>query len=349
MYNVNTPEGTRDRLFSESQLRRNVESAITGLFKSRGYHEIITPEVEYYDLFLRSGNPLPQESMLKIVDRSGKILVMRPDNTMPVARVAATLLRGKTTPKRLYYNQTVFRSDDADNGSESEIPQCGVELIGADGLNADVEVIITAIEALSAAGLEDFQIELGHVAFFKALAGELQANGETVERIRHCIEGKKFAELNDILVPFSSKPAAAALRQLSHMFGGREVLDKASALVKSKEAAEVIEYLGKLHKQIEARGYGECVRFDLGLVQQIEYYTGLVFRGYVHGASANVLSGGRYDNLLSFFGAPAPATGFAINTGAVEKCLMPRDNGKNGRLRVAITKGRALGRCRPDV
>jgi ATP phosphoribosyltransferase regulatory subunit len=152
-YNVNTPEGTRDRVFSECRFRRQTEKAITGVFENRGYSEIITPEVEFYDLFVQSGNPLPQESMVKVIDRSGKILVMRPDNTTPVARVAATLLRGSGGAKRLYYNQTVFRSDDAHSGSESEIPSAGIELIGTNGMEADLGGGFSpGIEALEAAG-----------------------------------------------------------------------------------------------------------------------------------------------------------------------------------------------------
>ena len=90
---INTPEGTRDRLFSECLERRQVQGALVALFRRRGYTEVITPEVEFYDLFVQSGNPIPQESMLKIVDRSGKIMVMRPDCTAPIARVAATKLK----------------------------------------------------------------------------------------------------------------------------------------------------------------------------------------------------------------------------------------------------------------
>lgn len=107
-YTVHTPEGTRDRLFAECRERRQVQRALTALFRRRSYAEIITPEVEFYDLFLQSGNPLPQEAMLKIIDRSGKIMVMRPDCTTPIARVAATKLRTVPLPQRLYYDQTVF-------------------------------------------------------------------------------------------------------------------------------------------------------------------------------------------------------------------------------------------------
>ena len=98
---INTPEGTRDRLFAECRARRQVQSQLTALFQTRGFAEISTPEVEFYDLFIQSGNPIPQESMLKIVDRSGKIMVMRPDCTTPIARVAATKLKAVPLPQRL--------------------------------------------------------------------------------------------------------------------------------------------------------------------------------------------------------------------------------------------------------
>ena len=129
-YTPNTPEGTRDRLFAECRDRRQVQSKLTHLFRQRGYAEIITPEVEFYDLFVKSGNPMPQESMLKIIDRSGKICVMRPDCTTPIARVAATKLRDMVFPQRLYYNQTIFRSSGANKGGNSEIAQQGTYTVG---------------------------------------------------------------------------------------------------------------------------------------------------------------------------------------------------------------------------
>ena len=109
-YRINTPEGTRDRLFAECRDRRSVQTALADLFRRRSYAEVSTPEVEFYDLFLQSGNPIPQEAMLKIIDRSGKIMVMRPDCTTPIARVAATKLKALPLPQRLYYAQPVFRS-----------------------------------------------------------------------------------------------------------------------------------------------------------------------------------------------------------------------------------------------
>lgn len=314
----NTPEGTRDRLFAECLERRQVQSALVDLFRRRGYAEVITPEVEFYDLFVHSGSPLPQETMLKIIDRSGKIMVMRPDTTTPIARLAATKLKTLPLPQRLYYDQTVFRSGNAHEGGSSEIAQCGVEMLGATGMKADLEMVTLAVDALRACGLSGFHIEVGHVGFYQDLASRMNMPQEEQEQMRLLIEGKNYAVLNDFLEPYSAQPDCAALRRLPYLFGGAEVLEEARALAGDCPS---LDYLEQLYGELCQAGYGDYVRFDLGLVHQIDYYTGVVFRGYANGAGAPVLSGGRYDNLVELFGRRAEATGFAVDVDAVGGCL----------------------------
>lgn len=332
---VATPEGTQDRLFTQCRQLRWTQKQLTHLFQEKGYSEISTPEVEFYDLFLQSGNPIPQEAMLKIVDRSGKLMVMRPDCTTPIARVAATKLKTIPFPQRLYYNETVFRSSAAHRGGSSEIPQCGIELLGADGLKGDVETVSIAIEAMKAICPKGFYIELGHAGLFRALAQEMEMPPNEVEEMRKLIEGKHFAALGDFLQPYSKKSAYTLLSRLSQLFGGEEVLKTAEALVGPRPE---LQYLKELFKALQAVGYGEEIRFDLGLVHQIDYYTGVVFRGYSQGAGAPVLSGGRYDNLLGAFGRPAPAIGFAVNVDSVAPNSPAQDS--EAKLRIALTKGR---------
>lgn len=315
---VRTPEGTRDRLFGECRERRRVQKVLCGLFQRRGYGEVSTPEVEYYDLFTRMGSPLPQEQLLKIIDRSGRIMVMRPDCTAPIARVAASKLKNQPSPQRLYYDQTVFRSGQEHRGGRCQIAQCGVELLGASGPKAEVEVLALAADSLRACGLKQFHIELGHVGFFQDLvqaAGLPQDEGETARRL---IEGKNFAALADFLAPYRDTAPGRALDRLPYLFGGPEVLDEAQRLFPGSAA---IDYLRALYQELDAAGYAEVFRFDLGLVHQIDYYTGVVFRGYAQGAADTVLSGGRYDRLIAAFGPDTPATGFAVDVDAVTGCL----------------------------
>lgn len=318
---IGTPEGTRDRLFAECAAFRRVEQAVTEVFRRQGYCEMTTPNMEYYDLISAAGHPLPQEAMLKIIDRTGKILAMRPDCTVAIGRVAATKLTGLPLPLRLYYRQMVYRSDDVNTGARSEIDQCGVELLGASGLRADLEVISLAIEALEACGLKDYHIEIGHAGYFGALLEALPLDEDTQAQLRNLAEAKEFTAYQSLLEPYRDTPEGSALYRLPRLFGGPEVLEKARSLCANEKSLAVLEYLETLYEVLRDAGLSQRVQFDLGLIHTIEYYTGMVFRGYGQGAAGNVLSGGRYDKLIGKFGQDMPATGFAVDVEAVTNCL----------------------------
>ncbi len=85
-----TPEGTRDLLFEECLTYRNIEKLLAGVFQSRGFHEVITPGLEYYDVFSQGESSIPQEFMFKVTDNKGRLMVVRPDSTLPIARLTAT-------------------------------------------------------------------------------------------------------------------------------------------------------------------------------------------------------------------------------------------------------------------
>ena len=265
--------------------------------------------------------------------------------------MAATKLKHLPLPQRLYYQQTVFRDRLAHAGGSREIAQCGVEMIGAVGEKADLEMVAMAVDALRCCGLARFHIELGHAGFYRALAGRMKMPREELERLRAAIEGKSFALLNDLLEPYRGQDACAALRRLPYLFGGAEVLDEAEGLA---GPCASLDYLRRLSAELSAAGYGDCVRFDLGLVHQLDYYTGVVFRGYAAGAGAPVLSGGRYDGLMEQFGRKAEATGFAVDVDAVGACLNLETPGLEtvihygpGQLSRALAEvdGRPAGSC----
>lgn len=308
---INAPEGTRDALFGECSARRARESAVGELFSGAGFREVSTPVIEYYDLFVRTGSPLPEESMFKLTDRSGRICVLRPDSTTPIARLAATRLSGQPLPLRLWYAQPVYRSDRALAGHSTELMQAGVEMIGAGGAGADAEILSLASKLLRA-GDGEYTIELSHAGLFTSLCAELGLTDEKRESARALIERKSFAALGDELEEYSSNPAARDLMRLMRLSGGSEVLEEAK---KCECAAlrEPLAYLEGLSKLLP----GRSILFDFGMVHSIEYYTGVVFRGYISGAAGAVLTGGRYDKLLSLLGRDAPAVGFAADLDAL--------------------------------
>ena len=351
---VNSPEGTRDRLFSACIARRVMEERARALFGKFGYGEAMTPTLERFELFTHTGLPLPPESMCKLIGRDGHILAMRPDSTAPMARVATARLSALPQPIRLYYVQDIFRSDVRHSGRPLEIRQAGVELIGASGLNADLEILALAAETLFALGAPDFRIELGHAALFRTLAEKLDASPEQIEELRVLIQRKNFAALGDRLSAYGNQPVRAAIERLCALFGEEEVFDDVGWL-DVPEANEALSYLRDIYSALKAAHFNGHIQLDLGLVHQMEYYTGVVFRGYVSGVGHAVLTGGRYDKLMGTLGSNSPATGFAVDLDAICDLETTRDpippdtliHFSATRLREALSelKRRPAGRC----
>lgn len=343
-FRISTPEGTRDLLFASCRALRQTENAIRTALEGCGYSEVITPAVEYFDVFAQANPELDQENMLKIIDRSGRICVARPDNTTPIARIAATRLDDAALPVRLYYSQKVFRSVVAGHGHKGEFLQVGAELIGADGLEADKDILSAAFGALTGTGADNFRIELGHAEIYKALIEELGVDDQTAESVRRLIENKSFAALGDALAPYGDRPAAKALRAMPQLFGGMEVLDEVEALTGNVRVLGAVSYLRRLYKALDEAGYGSRIMIDLGLVHEMDYYTGVMFRGYIGGAGAAILSGGRYNALCAKFGKDMPAGGFGIDVESVAESLQgaarPEAATRRDTVRIALTKGR---------
>ncbi len=320
-YDLITPEGTKDLLFGECVVRRNIENTLLKLFKSRGYSEMITPGLEFFDVFNMKSRYFPQETLYKMTDSKGRLLVMRPDSTMPIARVVATRLKDAELPLKLCYNQTVYRNESALKGRSDETVQAGIELIGSEMKMADLEVISAAVDSLNAFGLE-YSLELGHIGVFKALVDRLEADDTDKEYIRKLIENKNFPALNDFLDTFGNTCVTAALKKLPALFGGEEVFEKAEELIPDENVKRILDELREIYRDTaELCGEDGNITVDLGLVNKTDYYTGLIIKGYLKGHGEEVISGGRYDKLISDFGYDIPAVGFAVNVNAVSKVI----------------------------
>lgn len=324
-YDLITPEGTNDLLFEDCAIRNGIEQKIAGIFSSKGYCEIVTPGIEFFDVFNLRSRYFPQESMYKLVDGKGRLLVVRPDSTMPIARVAATRLREVPLPLRMFYRQNVYRNSPAMRGGSDEIKQMGIELIGSDSRRADLEVITTAIEVLASCDNEKFRFEIGDIGFFRELVNKLDTDDASKEEIRSLIEVKNYPALNDLLDSIGNNKITNALKQLPRLFGGVEVFEKAANLFADEKINKILSDLKAIYNDLSALGYDGKITVDLGIVNKMDYYTGVVMKGYLEGCGDEVLSGGRYNHLLAEFGYDVPATGFAVNIDAAAK-LIKRSN-----------------------
>lgn len=313
-YDKITPDGTKDLLFGECEQRSQVTKTLKDLFTAQGYRRVMTPALEFYDVFGKSAAKyLPKESMYKLTDHKGRLMVLCPDCTVPVARLTATRLKGMPMPLRLFYNHNIYRMFPELKGKSTEINQVGIELIGGEKLRSDLEVVELVARCLSTIGNGKYRLELCDIGYFKAIMNSLDVDEDTKEEIRYQIEQKNYASLTDMLGKYKDSKAAQALLKLPRLFGGAEVFEKAYELFDENGAKESLDYLKGIYEYLQALGLGDRVIIDLGLVNLAEYYTGIIFRGYFHGIGEQVLSGGRYDQLLHDFGVEECSVGFGIN------------------------------------
>ncbi len=300
---IGIPVGLRDSLTTESALRQQTESKISDLLKEKGFASVRTPILEYYDAFLQAGSPIPQEVMLRVDERNGKICVLRPDSTIPIARIAATKLVKEPRPLKLCYIQPVFRS--LASARSKEISQAGVEYIGA-GSNADAEVLQLMETIASAFGLS-YHIELSHTGLIKSLIHNL---GLDKEELLHLIEARSFASLSDLLKESPNTVFADALKELITFSGNiSEALTALKKLPLPEEGKRAVAELEELSALLPM----DNIIIDGGLSCDLEYYSGLIFKLYALGAPKEIISGGRYDGLLARFGNDEPAIGFCID------------------------------------
>lgn len=322
-----TPEGTRDLLFEECAAKRAVSERITKIFENYGYSEVITPGLEFYDVFNGKVRYFPGETMYKLVDGKNRLMVLRPDSTMPIARLAATRLRKEELPLKLFYNQNIFMVNPKDSGRDDEISQCGIEILGGYGGAADYEALVLAAKALAACD-EDYRIEIGDSGIFQELMADYGCDAELAADIRNWIESKNLPLLDLNYVNAKTpedKAFAEEFKALSGLFGGFEVFKEARKYLHGEVIEAKLQKLEKLCLDLSEVIPEEKIRVDLGLVNKKNYYTGIIFRGYVEGYGQPALSGGRYDRLLGDFGREAGAVGFAVNVEAVARVLLQKD------------------------
>lgn len=330
-YDLITPEGTRDLLFEECAVRKREEDKLRYLFITNGYSEVITPALEFYDVFNMKARSFRQESMYKLIDGKGRLMVMRPDSTMPIARIVATRLKGSRKPLKLFYSQNIYRCNPKLSGRDDEILQTGIEIIGGDEKRADLEALSLAARVLCECGSTDTRLELGDNTFYKHLLSALSLE-EDEETVRAFIESKNTPELKswiaaktEKMTDGNKKKYAELLLALPRLFGGEEVFETAEKLFSNTELADRLSELKETYDALCRLYDKDSITVDLGLVNKAEYYTGIIFRGYIEEYGQAVISGGRYDTLIGSFGAEeCGAIGFAANVNAIASATIKR-------------------------
>ncbi|MBR6267669.1 MAG: ATP phosphoribosyltransferase regulatory subunit [Selenomonadaceae bacterium] len=314
------PYGTRDFLPEEAAAKRCVEHRLSKLFAGWGYEEVVTPTLEYLDTLTMDSVRSLESRMFKLFDRDNRTLALRHEMTTPIARLAASRLREHAMPMKLSYISSVFRYEQTQTGRQCEFYQAGVELMGEGVAAADAEVIALAVEGLRSSGLKNFSVGLGQVDFANGVMEQNQLNADQREALKSAMEHHDIVGLEALVDSIGlQQQAADTLKAIPKLHGGKDVLERAYSMALSEQSRRALDNLSEIYRLLESYGVADYVTFDLGIIRDFSYYTGMVFEIYTPGLGFPLCGGGRYDHMLSDFGMACPATGFALG---IERILL---------------------------
>lgn len=311
---LHTPEGVRDIYNEECEKKLILQDHLYKKLRQYGYHPIQTPTFEFFDIFSREIGTTPSKDLYKFFDREGNTLVLRPDITPSIARSAAKYFSEEDMPIRLCYMGNTFINNISYQGRLKESTQLGAELIGDSSADADAEIISMVIECLKTAGLKDFQLSIGHADFFRGLMEAAGLLEEQEEELRNLISNKNFFGVEEFVGTLNlSMELKQLFGMLGNLYTGSDELQEAKKYAGSyPRILAAIEYLEELHKILEVYDIKRYVSFELGIISNYAYYTGIIFAGYTFGSGEAIVKGGRYDDLLTYFGKDSASIGFAF-------------------------------------
>ena len=272
---LHTPGGVRDIYNEECERKLVLEGSLRQVLNSYGYRDIETPTFEFFDVFSREVGTIPSWELYKFFDREGNTLVLRPDFTPSIARAASKYFMNEQEPIRLCYLGNTFVNNSSYQGRLKESTQMGAELIGDSTPEADAEIIAMAADCLRRAGLEEFQISVGHVQFFASLAKEAGLDEDTEEELKQLIVNKNNFGVEKLLSETSMDPGLRDIFvALPSLFGGEEVLERAFEMTEGREASQAISRLREVLELLKIYRMDRYVSFDLGMLGNYMYYTG---------------------------------------------------------------------------
>ncbi len=305
--------GSKVFLPDQAERKRRVETRLLEVFARWGFRQVVTPAFDLYEP--GAGGRVRDAQTFRLVDReTGGLLALRSDVTPQIARLAGTALSDHPRPLRLSYVTNVFRHAHVAGVLQREFWQAGVELIGLVSLEADVEMIAIAVECLEQNGVENIRMSLSHSAFIRGLLDGLRLKEGERDELLDAVSRRDASGLESLIAKLPSKAGdARVFLELPELFGGKEVLAKASKKVKNATSKKAVEELGQVQRMLEMYGLADRVIFDLSDFRDFDYYTGVLFEGFVEGSGYPVCGGGRYDRLVGRYGTDALGTGIAID------------------------------------
>lgn len=312
--NNNTLDGVKMLHHDEMRNYDRIQGKIISVIMNHGCKIIETPSFEDYDVYQHFFPQLRQQ-MVKTIDTDGRVLVLRPDVTLPIVETAAREFPRSNQLLKFGYVSTVFREYYGRSTYGKDFLQGGIEILGDSSPECDGEVIVTAAEVLKAVGVENIRIDIGTAAYTQALFDGLPLSEEQKATLKGYMAERNLVACKSYIasLPISSD-ARKALEALPVLFGPyAQTLSKARDYSINSGMLNALSRLERVYDYILYAGYADKVQLDFGFASRLGYYTDTVFKVYVDGALYDIIDGGRYDQLSSRFGVDRPACGFGMN------------------------------------
>ncbi|WP_205002952.1 ATP phosphoribosyltransferase regulatory subunit [Scopulibacillus daqui] len=308
------PLGMRDTLPALYRCKQRIKNILNDEIGKWGYDFMATPALEYEET-IGKVSAIVDHHLFRLLDKEGRTVVLRPDMTAPIARVAASSLKEQPLPLRLAYTAALFRTQQFEGGRPAEFEQTGVELIGDATAHADAEVIALMVSLLKMSGLKNVKVVIGHTGFVNAFLADIADSADDESALRWFLYKKNDVGFREHV--YSLNMTDENKQRLFMFIDSRRehnenTLAKIKTLLPSSHGRVIYQYLSQLYLLLENHGVSGCIDLDLTLVSHLDYYTGVVFQGYGGSKGFAISSGGRYDELLAKFNRPLPATGFGL-------------------------------------
>lgn len=306
------PLGMRDSFPEVNEQKEYIRSTARDFIRYKGYDFIKTPSVEYFET-IGKASAIDESSLFKLVDNQGEMLVLRPDMTTPIARIAASKLLKEKNPLRLAYYANVFRAQHREGGRPAEFEQLGLELIGDFSPYGDSEIIHTAVELTKELGVESFRITIGHAGILSAILTNNTNTEEQVDVLRQLLVEKNLVGFEQELefMQLLDNQKKNLIKLIDYTVDSKEL--RSFRLFLTDEQQYLMDQVDQLQRLLEIQlSDSSIVSFDFTLASHMSYYTGMLFEIHAAGSGFPIGNGGRYDELFKLFNEKVGAIGFGI-------------------------------------
>ena len=297
-------------------MRRDEQAvfALRELYEKYGYSRYKMSRFEEYDLYVNNKDFLISDQVITFTDKSGRLLAMKPDVTLSIIKNAPDV---KGEIQKVYYNENVYR---VSGGQYREIMQTGLECIGDLGRFEIAEAVLLAAKSLKLIS-DNFVLDISHMGLISEVIRNSGLSQNGIENALEYLQSKNAHQMAKLCSDegLESKNAEK-LKALIELCGDADhVLNTLDKTLTAQSEKEKLSELKELCTILSSCGFGENIRIDFSVGSDLKYYSGVVFKGYVEGIPAGVLSGGQYDKLLKKMGRKSKAIGFAVYTDLLER------------------------------